>query len=673
MTKQNTEKKYGTEKGYSLEKKYDAVIFDLDGTLLNTLEDLRDSVNYALDKHGMTGRTLEEIRHFVGNGVQRLLELSVPDGTSKELFEKVFITFKEYYAIHCNDKTGLYAGIEDILIKLKEQGFRMAIVSNKLQEGVDALNRQYFEKYMQAAIGVRDGMRKKPAADSVFEAMKILNVSKDRVVYVGDSEVDIATAKNAGLPCITVTWGFRTKEEQEKAGAQIYAVAPEELMNLLYNKLNVDLTKKDLYQVKKLENCKKIEVQVPGSKSITNRALLLAALSNQKCLLKGVLFSDDSRAFLDSLQRLGFEVEINEPGRAVAIQGMGGKIPNSHAQIDVRSAGTAARFLTVMLALAGGEFEMNASPQMCKRPMEPLLTILKKAGVEINYKGEEGHFPFVMKSDKLSMKEVSIDTKISSQFASALLMSGVLMEEGLKVNMAGDRAEGAYIKMTLSMMEQFGIHVRKEGSGVKVSGNRNFGLSEYLIEPDVSGACYFYAMAPLLKTDVIVKGVHLNSLQGDIKFINLLEKMGCVTKEQENGLMVKGAHLKSYPGLDVSMKDFSDQTMTMAAIAPFANSPTLIQNVGHIRFQESDRISAIVTELNRMGISCEEVPEEDGIRIVPVSVDSVKETAVETYDDHRMAMAFTLVGLKTGKITIKDPGCCRKTFENYFSVIEELY
>lgn len=181
---------------------------------------------------------------------------------------------------------------------------------------------------------------------------------------------------------------------------------------------------------------------------------------------------------------------------------------------------------------------------------------------------------------------------------------------------------------------------------------------------------YFYAMAPLLKTDVIVKNVHQDSLQGDIKFLGALEQMGCELIDMEEGIHISGNNLKGYPGLTISMKDFSDQTMTMAAIAPFADTPTLIQNIGHIRFQESDRISAIVTELNRMGIDCQEVPEEDGIRILP---GSVKEAEVETYEDHRMAMAFSLVGLKTGKITIKDPGCCKKTFENYFEVLESIY
>ena len=423
------------------------------------------------------------------------------------------------------------------------------------------------------------------------------------------------------------------------------------------------------YVVRKMKAEKEIRVQVPGSKSITNRALLLAAISNYRCVLHGVLFSDDSRAFLDSLIRLGFQVEADEKTKDVIIQGTGGKIPNPNASIDVRSAGTAARFLTVMLALAGGEYEMNASPQMCKRPMQPLLDLLTDAGVELVYKGEEGHFPFLMKSEKPKLREVSVDTGISSQFASALLMSGVLLEDGLKVTMSGDRTEGSYIKMTLAMMAQFGINVVQEGSSCLVSHSESFGLQEYQIEPDVSGACYFYAMAPLLKAEVLVENVHMNSLQGDINFLRALEKMGCGLTDSEEGVRISGKNLEAYPGQELSMKDFSDQTMTMSVLAPFATSPTLIRNIGHIRFQESDRINAILTELRRMGIQCEEVPQENGIKIYP---GEIKDAEVETYEDHRMAMAFTLIGLKTGKIMIKNPGCCRKTFENYFELIDKL-
>lgn len=426
----------------------------------------------------------------------------------------------------------------------------------------------------------------------------------------------------------------------------------------------------NVYHVKKLNSIKEINVQVPGSKSITNRALLLAALSSYRCHLHGVLFSDDSRAFLDSLKRLGFEVEADEKIKDVIIQGMGGKIPNPHASIHVRSAGTAARFLTVMLALAGGEYELSASEQMCRRPMQPLLDILKKANVKFTFKKEKDHFPFIMKSQSVVLREVSVDTGISSQFASALLMSGVLLKDGLKLILSGGRAEGSYIKMTIAMMRQFGIDVVKEGKICQVPHTDTFGLREYQIEPDVSGACYFYAMAPLLKTDVIVKNVYSNSLQGDIKFLNVLQDMGCILTQEEEGVRIKGSGLQSYQGVDISMKDFSDQTMTMAVLAPFAEGPTLIRNIGHIRFQESDRIKAILTELSGMGIDCEEVPQADGIRIMP---GTIKESEVETYEDHRMAMAFTLIGLKTGKIMIRHPECCKKTFENYFELIESLY
>ncbi len=216
-------------------KNYDGVIFDLDGTLLNTLEDLMDSVNYGVKAHHMPERSLEEIRCFVGNGVERLIELAVPEGTGDLEREKVFAQFKAHYNIHCNDKTGLYPGVEELLARLKEEGFAMAIVSNKLQEGVDALNKQYFDRYVETAIGAREGIRKKPAPDTVMEALRILDLPKERVVYVGDSEVDIATAQNAGMDCINVAWGFRTRKEQEKAGAKVFVERPEEIVELLYH------------------------------------------------------------------------------------------------------------------------------------------------------------------------------------------------------------------------------------------------------------------------------------------------------------------------------------------------------------------------------------------------------------------------------------------------------
>ena len=496
------------------------------------------------------------------------------------------------------------------------------------------------------------------------------------------------------------------------------------------------MEKADSYQVRKLNPRKEYLIQVPGSKSITNRAFLLAALSGKKCVLSGVLFSDDTRGFLDCLIQLGFRVEIKEEKQKVTIQGTDGRIPNPEASINVRSAGTAARFLTVALAFAGGNYYLDASEQMRKRPMEPILKILEKLNVKFRFNNEEYHFPFELSSqftedeeqkdkiqkDKIQkmeaeedrcrndveqeeneMSEITIDTNLSSQFASALLMAACLLPTGLRIHLTGSRTAGSYIKMTLAMMKQFGIRVEQTENCYEIAHQEGWGLTEYEVEPDVSAACYFYAMVPLLKTSVIVKGVQEKSLQGDIQFLNVLEQMGCQKEKMPEGIRLTMKEPEMH-GVDISMKDFSDQTMTLAALAPFADRVTRIHNIGHIRFQESDRIRAILTELQRMGVRCEEAPEIDGIQIFPwgkvpedhivaegestIECESATESksvaeresiiergniTIETYDDHRMAMAFTLPGLKTGNIVIKNPGCCRKTFENYFSVIDSLY
>lgn len=430
-----------------------------------------------------------------------------------------------------------------------------------------------------------------------------------------------------------------------------------------------------IYHVKKWSPKSPVKITVPGSKSITNRALMLAAMSDCVCTLDGVLFSDDSRAFLSCLQGLGFEIKIDEESRKVVIHGTGGRIPKGNAAINVRSAGTAARFLTVMLAVAGGDYEIYSSSQMAKRPMQPLLSILEDAGANIEYLGEAGHFPFKLHAHDLKFTDVVIDTSISSQFASALLMAGCLLPEGLRLIITGSRTGGSYIKMTLAIMEQFGIRFTETGGSggekaYSITGGQTFGIEHFLIEPDLSGAAYFYSLAPLFGIDVLVNDVHLNSLQGDISYIKLLAELGCSLQDTAEGLWLKGSGISHFSGQHVDMKDYSDQTMTFAAVSAFADTVTEIVNIGHIRFQETDRLSAILNELTRMGIRCEEIPEQEGIRIYPGTPNPA---LVQTYEDHRMAMAFTLIGMKCGGIDIDNPGCCAKTFENYFDLIDSLY
>ncbi len=426
------------------------------------------------------------------------------------------------------------------------------------------------------------------------------------------------------------------------------------------------------YYVHKLDKPVNWVVEVPGSKSVTNRALLMAALADGTTTLKGVLFSDDSRNFLACLQSLGFALEIDEQAKVVSVTGQNGRIPVAEGEIYVGSAGTAARFLTAMLAMAEGTFVVNASQQMKKRPMKPLFDVLHCMGAEIVCLEEEGYLPVRVKGigGRLPKKEpchVKLDISKSTQFLSALLLVSPMIKQGLHIEITSARKEGSYIQITRNMMEQFGAYSDFDGTNYIINAGTAYIAGTYQIEPDVSAACYFYAAAALMGGSAIVKAVTWECMQGDLKFIKLLEQMGCGVTNTPDGIAVKGPKGGRLKGITVDMKDFSDQSMTLAAIAPYADGDVRIENIGHIRLQESDRIHAIVSELTRMGIECEE--QSDSITIHP---GTPQPAVIQTYDDHRMAMAFALTGLRTEGIVIADPMCCAKTFEEYFVVFDRL-
>lgn len=413
------------------------------------------------------------------------------------------------------------------------------------------------------------------------------------------------------------------------------------------------------------EKHRKIVAQVPGSKSITNRALLIAAMANGTSHLKNALFSDDSRYFLSSLQSLGFAAEGKEETGEVTITGLGGRIPKKQAEIYVGSAGTAARFLTAMLGLSDGEYLIQASEQMKKRPMDALFSALIRLGAKIAYPEKEGFLPVRIGNDRITEAEVTIDIEKSSQFLSALLITAPLFPEGLTVHVEGMHGM-AYIEMTVTMMAQFGVFVeRQEEHTFVVKKGQKYRAMEYQVEPDLSAACYFYAMAPLLGRKVQVKNVHTTSLQGDLAFLSVLKEMGAELTEEEDGIVMEGTG--HFHGVHADLSACSDQTMTLAAIAPFADSETIISGIGHIRFQESNRLLAVKTELLRMGIACEET--ESGLKIMP---GMPKAAELETYEDHRIAMGFSLTGLRADGIELKNPDCCAKTFAGYFKELERV-
>lgn len=306
--------------------------------------------------------------------------------------------------------------------------------------------------------------------------------------------------------------------------------------------------------------------------------------------------------------------------KRVEIEGLGGHVPaGSERNVYVGSAGTAARFLTAMLALSGEHFLVESSEQMKARPMEPLLRALEMLGVTFEYLEKPYAFPFRICGRKENgVREVDLNIDASSQFLSALLLSGVMCNEGLQIHLTGTRDARSYVHISMKMMEEFGVHVEQTGeNSYFVAPGQTYRCEKgsYQVEPDVSAACYFYGIAALTESRVKVMHVHSDSTQGDIRFLDVLREMGCGVEEENDGIVVKGPKNRALHGIHVKMTDFSDQTMTLAAIAPFAEGETVIDGIEHIRRQESDRIRGIVTELIRLGIRCEE--REDGITIYP--------------------------------------------------------
>lgn len=422
----------------------------------------------------------------------------------------------------------------------------------------------------------------------------------------------------------------------------------------------------DTYEVKRATT-DHIEVSVPGSKSITNRALLLAALAEGRSVLKGVLFSDDSRHFLQALKDLGFAVEVDEPAAVVEITGLGGRIPKDTASVDVGSAGTAARFLTAFLGLSKGSYHLTSSEQMKKRPMEELLSALEELGANCSFEEERYHFPFVIGNPGVAKYEVTIDVDKSSQFLSALLISAVLFTEDFVIHVEGHHGM-AYVEMTVQMMEQFGVVVERPAADTfRIPASASYHAREYQIEPDVSAAAYFYAMGAVLSVPAKVQHVHWDSLQGDTAFLHVLEQMGCGSLEESDGILLIPPEKGTLSGGTFDLSAFSDQALTLAAIACFAKESITITGIGHIRYQECDRLNAIITNLSNMGIFCES-REEGTIMIHPGKPHGCM---IETFEDHRVAMSFAIPGLVTEGIVISNPLCCRKTFENYFEVLEE--
>lgn len=409
------------------------------------------------------------------------------------------------------------------------------------------------------------------------------------------------------------------------------------------------------------------DVAVPGSKSVTNRALLVAALADGVSTIKNPLFSDDPYYLLESLARLGFDVRADQEAGEVRIVGRAGGIPRGGVGVFVGNAGTVARFLPPALALGPGPYTVDGVPRMRDRPIKDLVDAMRGLGAGVDYADEDGRFPVVVRGGGLPGGRTVVRGGGSSQFVSGLLMAAPLADRAVELDVEG-RESWPYVGITLDVMRRFGVEVEASGGFAHLTVGRGpYRAGGFEVEPDASAASYFLALAAVTGGRVRVPGLGSGSSQGDLRFAGVLERMGCAVDLGKDHVEVRGP--ERLRGVEVDMGAFSDTMMTLVAIAPFASSPTTITNVGHTRHQETDRLSAVATELARLGVGVEEW--EDGLRISP---GPLRPAVVETYGDHRMAMSFAVAGLAAPgpTVTIADPGCVTKTFPGYFRALEGL-
>lgn len=412
--------------------------------------------------------------------------------------------------------------------------------------------------------------------------------------------------------------------------------------------------------VSRLTSAPDATVVVPGSKSITNRALACALLADGPSELTGVLFADDTEAMLGVVDSLGGKPRIDRQQHSVTVQGSAGALTPGPRDLDVRMSGTTTRFAIALAARGTGAYALDGHPAMRARPMGTAAAALRSLGVSVD--GDQ--LPLTV-TGGLHGGSVSVPADISSQFASGLLLAAPGLDDGLDLTLGGAVVSKPYLDMTCTVMRSFGAEIDADGTRYRIPATSRYSGTSYHIEPDASAASYFFGAAAVTGGRVRIDGLGPDALQGDVAFVDVLEQMGATVTRSTDSLEVQGP--PQLRGIEIDMADISDTAQTLAAIAPFADSPTRVTGIDFIRNKETDRIAAVVNELQRLGIDARE--EADGFLINP---GEPQPGTIQTYDDHRMAMSFALVGLRCDGIKIADPDCVAKTFPTYWDVLDTL-
>jgi 3-phosphoshikimate 1-carboxyvinyltransferase len=422
------------------------------------------------------------------------------------------------------------------------------------------------------------------------------------------------------------------------------------------------------------------EVSVPGSKSLTNRALLLAALCDRPVVLQGALFSEDTHLMVEALRKLGFRIEGDAGSEELRVSAQNRGFEVTSADLFVGLAGTAARFLTALCAAAPrGVYRLDGVEQMRKRPMKGLIDALRALGADIRCTGVEGFFPIEIRARGLKGGPVQIDARESSQMLSALLMAAPLAHHPVEIEIVGG-VRWPFVQMTTRLMEHFGQAPveRVSTDRIRVAVGHRYSLpgEVYTIEPDASAASYYVALPLAVGGSLLLKGLRGagQGLQGDTQFAEVMKRVGARIEQRSGGIQVDFAPADRRVGVDQDFSEFSDTFLTLAALSPLLNGPTKITGIAHTRKQETDRVAGMARELVKLGQLV--VEREDALEIQPRPLKTGQ--IIETYRDHRFAMSFGILGshdlLKNGRswLTVKDPSCCAKTFPNFFELLETV-
>lgn len=411
-------------------------------------------------------------------------------------------------------------------------------------------------------------------------------------------------------------------------------------------------------------------IRPPGSKSITNRALVIAALAEGNSVLRGALESEDTLVMIHSLHdNLGIDIKASDKGTTLEVAGCGGQIPKNRADLYVANSGTTVRFLTAMLAACEGNFRLDGVPRMRERPIADLIATLNQLGGDVRSELNTGCPPVVVTAKGLQGGTAAIRGDVSSQFLSALLMAAPYARETVNLMVQGELVSQPYVHMTLGLMRDFGVTIPAgDLSKFQIPGGQRYQGRPYDIEPDASAASYFWGAAAVTGGDVLVHGLTRRALQGDVAFVDCLAQMGCEVRDEQEGIRVIGNPLR---GIEVDMNAISDTAQTLGVVALFAEGPTTIRGIAHVRHKETDRIGDLARELRKFGATVDEF--SDGLRITPPDdYSAFRGASIATYNDHRMAMSFALAGLRLPGVVINDPGCTAKTYPWFFEDLKLL-